>query len=80
MTDRTKTPNDGGPAFPEAVAISPTGYLYQGKDGMTLRDWFAGQALAAQGPGAEYGDKITPEAYAKAAYAIADAMLAERLK
>ena len=32
------TINDGGPAFPR--------HAYDGHDGMTLRDWFAGQALA----------------------------------
>lgn len=37
---------DGGPAFPEAIAVGPTGNVYPGYSGMTLRDWFAGQALA----------------------------------
>lgn len=34
--------NDGGSAFPE-FELSPQGYGISG--GMTLRDWFAGQAL-----------------------------------
>lgn len=38
--------NDGGPAFPEAIAIGPSGDIYPGMGGMALRDWFAGQALA----------------------------------
>lgn len=56
-----------GPAFP-----------CEGHYGMTLRDWFAGQAL-----GAVYEDTGagTPYAHiAKVAYNMADAMLAERQK
>lgn len=34
--------NDGGPAFP----TTPRSTLDIPQDGMTLRDWFAGQALA----------------------------------
>jgi len=37
--------NDGGPAFPEAIAVGPSGDVYPGMGGMSLRDWFAGQAL-----------------------------------
>lgn len=43
--------------------------------GMTLRDWFAGQALA--GLAASPMD-MPAEAYGLTAYAIADAMLAAR--
>ena len=32
--------NDGGPAFP----VNPHPNIHGGADGMTLRDWFAGQA------------------------------------
>jgi hypothetical protein len=57
--------------------------------GMTLRDWFAGQALAAMPNIKDDGcySYLTSEAHypardaawsAKAAYRIADAMLAER--
>lgn len=38
----TKHINDGGPAFPVGTEI----YQGAGLSGMTLRDWFAGQALA----------------------------------
>lgn len=58
--------SDGGPAFPT-----------NGEDwqpGMTLRDWFAGQALVgllAGSPDADCG----PSGYANDAYSMADAML-----
>ena len=41
------TPYDGGPAFPVPEAYHADSVeLYQSADtGMTLRDWFAGQAL-----------------------------------
>lgn len=80
MTDER---NNGGPAFP----TEPRGPIYGGKhDGMTLRDWFAGQALAGlvtmkvlheiarkSGVGSE---TVT----AQAAYEYADAMIKERTK
>ena len=49
-------------------------------DGMTLRDWFAGQALAARLVQADPPSvgAITPEALAKWAYAVAQAMLNQR--
>ncbi len=39
------TINDGGPAFPMSYDNS-LAYTYPSHKGMTLRDWFAGQALA----------------------------------
>jgi hypothetical protein len=37
--------NDGGPAFPESSSGPyPNGDVIQGRPGMTLRDWFAGQS------------------------------------
>lgn len=56
---------DGGPAFPNNVG----NIAYKG---MTMRDWFAGQALYA----ARYCDSATE--MAERAYEIADAMLAAR--
>lgn len=77
-------PKDGGPAFPTVVhgmtAFSgqPTIDTYEG---MTLRDWFAGQALcgmlSAGIPVTINGAKMHHE---ETAYAIADAMLAQRSK
>lgn len=34
------------PAFPPSITCTAAGDVYHGYDGMTLRDWFAGQALA----------------------------------
>jgi hypothetical protein len=84
--------NDGGPAFPHfkfsengLVEICPQG-------GMTLRDYFAGQALTSvldsSGDLHAYYDYVagskgdnnipSPRAMAKYSYELADAMLAER--
>ncbi len=66
------TKPNGGPAFPVSID-KPAGY---GTDGMSLRDWFAGQALA----GLVNGRKDYVKAFAEEAYSVADAMLAERRK
>jgi hypothetical protein len=67
------TINDGGPAFPRPmVAAAP---------GMTLRDWFAGQAmqgLIASPRGPVNGGTVTDSWVAENAYIVADAMLAAR--
>lgn len=59
--------NDGGPAFPATGTV-----------GMSLRDWFAGQALA--GMLADSNLDHPSEVYAERVYLLADAMLAERAK
>ena len=68
MTDMTK-PFDGGPAFPVETTATPYA------PGMTLRDWFAGQAIRVR-----WGDgtAMTAEQAANMAYHLADAMLAAR--
>ncbi len=70
--------NDGGPAFP-FPGVSVTGEEVErisGADGMPLRDWFAGQALAF---GAGYTSAHAPaDLIAKRCYQIADAMLKAR--
>ncbi len=62
--------DNGGPAFPMAPDVS--GHW----SGMTLRDWFAGQALAGMltNPDDLHGAADA----AKIAYAMADAMLEAR--
>lgn len=62
--------NDGGPAFP-VPRDAPV-------DGMSLRDWFAGQALAGMLADASRSGSV--EHYVDDAYSIADSMLAERQK
>lgn len=75
--------NDGGPAFPHAVAISPSGGVYGseyfGSGGMSLRDWFAGQDIHALIVKSEDRDGGWSEhTVAAGAYTVADAMLAAR--
>ena len=65
------------PAFPTGTGVTPY------KSGMTLRDYFAGQALAGtleQGVENDmhYGWWHEPSKIAQRAYAIADAMLKAR--
>jgi hypothetical protein len=70
------------PAFPCAV---PIGFQFA-NDGMTLRDWFAGQALTGwlghgdTKPGDQMEHSKAYGAMARQVYAMADAMLAERAK
>ena len=71
--------SDSDLAFPAIEAITKRG-LVRGVPGMSMRDYFAGQALAAISAdlqrNQEYGAAIN-ELAAKA-YVIADAMLKER--
>ncbi len=63
--------NDGGPAFPVDTSTN-----FPANDGMSLRDWFAGQALASQTyDGPPSGNQ---KALAAWAYKVSDAMLDER--
>lgn len=73
--------NDGGFAFPVAVHVE--------NPGMTLRDYFAGQALAGMTANPDIQEFIEsqleldrwpdgPRAFAHFAYRIADAMIAEK--
>jgi hypothetical protein len=75
--------NDGGPAFPtlgDEFMQTPNGswcpksdYGFHGDPGMSLRDWFAGQALAGMA-----NEDVTDETVANWAYLRAEAMLRER--
>ena len=77
MTDK---PEDF--AFP-SMAICPAGDLYQ-QEGMTLRQWYAGQALVSMGqwtpndPSTDWGTPEAPVIQRKAewAFEMADAMIA----
>lgn len=80
----TNKPNDGGPAFPfvvpdvrdpESGAGISQGCAY---GGMTLRDWFAGQAL--MGLVADPNNMSPAEQNGISAYKFADAMLEARKK
>ncbi len=67
--------DNGGPAFPAEIAHIEVGIreLYH-EPGMTLRDYFAGQALIAM------PDTISWDETVEKAYKVADAMLKERNK
>lgn len=72
--------NDGGPAFPTTWDASHNAAL-QTEDGMSLRDWFAGQALAGvvvQCAGDTVRKGTIAGHMAARAYEIADAMIAAR--
>jgi hypothetical protein len=83
---------DGGPAFPrpghypEKSAIHPEDLaealetINNGQRGMSLRDYFAGQALAALIGNRQWvtGKLETAEAVAHSAYLAADAMIQAR--
>ena len=70
------------PENPAAFPRTSDLYAYSG---MTLRDWFAGQALAGMmanesTPFSADVAEVDPHDIAEAAYHLADAMLAERAK
>lgn len=79
--------NDGGPAFPshsgDPEMIDPRNRISCG--GMTLRDWFAGQALAAMAStpketteAANAAGMSRTDFVTECAYQLADAMLKAR--
>ena len=74
---------DGGPAFPRLMGNM---YGIEAEGGLSIRDYFAGQALmgllaGALRPHVEGKDASTDRsAWAESAYLYADAMLAERSK
>lgn len=85
--------NDGGPAFPSDSACE-SWQCRKPSSGMTLRDWFAGQALVGIMSRQDGGDLHTyhelkigscgdncitsPRAIAAHCYTVADMMLEER--
>ena len=85
------TSNDGGPAFPVPVSFKPIPGTVGAGPGMSLRDYFAGQALAGilanssdimlqcnKGEALDRGDDTTQETYSRQPYEYADAMLKAR--
>ena len=83
------TQDNGGPAFPMLPPLGPDGTAAVGypyvSEGMTLRDYFVAKAMQgllahpecqAVGPGCA----STTQRVVLEAYAMADAMLAERAK
>jgi hypothetical protein len=87
----TQTPKDGGAAFPRQF-VPPGRYAdrhsssswagHQEQSGMSLRDWFAGQALAgilaSFPPDAHFATDKAKKALADDSYALAEAMLRAR--
>lgn len=68
---------EGGAAFPYLLLSKP---YHMAEPGMSLRDWFAGRAMEALIVSGPASDQARPTQYeiAKAAYMLADAMLAQR--
>ena len=76
----TQSTRDGGPAFPAKVHTMTDGDgvpHFERMAGMSLRDYFAGQALIGLASGT-FADAAHVEA--ELAYELADAMLAAREK
>lgn len=81
--------NDGGPAFPDPARGAEQPIRERTPEdepqGMSLRDWFAGQALAGLS-GVDLTDQLGKPAeeivllIAKSAYVLADGMLIEKAK
>ena len=75
--------NNGGPAFPRTQWTgSDKNAAHRDVSGMTLRDWFAGQASDGDIDEVLLYLRVlgTPISRASARYYVADAMLAERDK
>lgn len=71
--------NDGGPAFPlQAHVDEQLSRAYLTQQGMSLRDWFAGQALSGL-MASPNGPRLVKEAV-DVAYCAADTMLKAREK
>lgn len=76
------TPNDGGPAFPNVP--SDPGYT-KWDQGMTLRDWFAGQIVAGMAASQYWSEnfqnmEVMLDYATRTAYAAADSMMKARSK
>lgn len=70
--------DNGGPAFPltgDAVSYTNGGFAMQG---MSLEDYYAGQALAGQVANADFANTTTQKEHADLAYQMAAAMIREK--
>lgn len=77
--------DNGGYAFPIPEVRGPDGSGWcEGSYGLSVRDWFAGHALAGMNAScvdmADWPSGDGPKRMAISAYAQADAMIAERAK
>lgn len=71
--------NDGGPTFPHQFESAQGHPRFEESTGMSLRDWFAGQALAGLHANPIWDDASHATA-AQVCFDAADAMLAQREK
>ncbi|WP_375568713.1 hypothetical protein ABWH92_12175 [Ahrensia marina] len=81
MTQPPKEREDGGPAFPLIVPLKFKGGVLVENNvftGLSLRDWFAGQALAGIASISNEGFSLSEVDCAAWAYQYADAMIAAR--
>lgn len=75
----TSDDKDGGPAFPTIHGyVDSFGSLKQRSEGLSLRDYFAGQALVGLKDLVRDDCGWNPDDYAKDAFSLADAMIAAR--
>ena len=74
----SNTTKDGGPAFPVAPFADANGQIQWGTAGMTLRAYFAGQALL--GLLSDPNNMSNAEVNAQGAVVSADALIAELAK
>jgi len=80
IAEKSPRRTDGGPAFPQkhlkwTDQFSGKECVAIGFEGMSRRDWFAGQALAGMLANSEGNRELQEESWAEMAFAQADAML-----
>lgn len=76
MSDSKKI-DEGGFAFPTSQIFTPDGrVLSAGQDGMSLRQWYAGMAMANMVE-MHHGIGVDPISVARAACQYADALISE---
>ena len=71
--------NDGGPAFPRTGWTATNQETMWPEDGMSLRDYLAGQAIAGMCANPALASSSVDN-WARVAYQISDALIAEREK